>query len=453
MSYSAFQRRKGCEFMFVGRKSELAKLNKSYEKDGIPITVLYGREGIGKTSLAKEFTKDRECVYYLGRELSRKEQNMYFMSALKHVDARAAEGGKVCFVIDEFDLMEKAYKEFFDEFGEYAENSGWEDHVMILLVSSQVQWVENQMVESMGKLAARIDNVIKLKEFTFLEMVNRFPELSTEDCISVYSILGGVPGYLDLWNPRETVRENVIRLILQENGMLRREAARFLKTSLRELPFYNTILSVLAEDEPKLNYLYNRTGFSRAKISVYIKNLIQIGVAEKYFSYEPRRRDSAMKGLYGISDRFLHFWYKFVFPNLSELEYGDPEEFYKSYIRDELMDFVEQSYVKVCKEFLMLMNRYGKLPGKFGALQTFYGKDGRIPIVAAGEDDRLLVGMCKWSVEPMGSADFERLLQLTEQFGQEADCYYLFSREGFVSELAVMASGMDNIELVDLDSL
>lgn len=209
--------------------------------------------------------------------------------------------------------MQKAYKDFFADLDQTTGKDSWNDRVMIVLTSSSVQWIENQMVTEMGAFAAKIDQFIKLKEFTFLEMVNRFPDNSTEECITIYSILGGVPEYLDYWEPAKSVKDNIIRLMLRKEGILRKEASRFLKTSLRELPYYNTILSVLAEDEPKLNYLYNRTGFSRAKISVYIKNLIQIDVAEKYFSYEPKKKDSTMKGLYGISDRFLHFWYKYVF--------------------------------------------------------------------------------------------------------------------------------------------
>lgn len=323
----------------------------------------------------------------------------------------------------------------------------------MILASSSVQWIENQMVTEMGAFAARIDSFIKLKEFTFLEMVNRFPESTTEDCITIYSILGGVPEYLNYWNPKKSVKENIISLILEKDGILRKEAARFLKTSLRELPFYNTILSVLAEDEPKLNYLYNRTGFSRAKISVYIKNLIQIDVAEKYFSYEPKKKDSAMKGLYGISDQFIHFWYKFVFPNISALEIGEIETFYENYIKDKLSGFVEQTYGKVCREFLVLMNQYDKLPDKFESPQIFYGKEGVIPLIANGENGSLLVGICKWSIDPIGNDEFEELLKLVEQTGQEADYYYLFSKEGFTNELTVMAKGMDNIELIDLESL
>lgn len=439
--------------MFVGRKKELAKLNESYQKGGLPVVILYGREGIGKTTLLKEFIKEKESVCYLGRELSKKEQRIYFESAVRQVDAIVASGKKVCLVIDEFDVMQKAYKDFFIELDETVQKDSWNDQVMIVLASSSVQWIENQMVKEMGAFAARIDQFIKLKEFTFLEMVNRFPNHSTEECITIYSILGGVPEYLDYWDSSRSVKENIICLMLKKEGILRKEAARFLKTSLRELPYYNTILSVLAEDEPKLNYLYNRTGFSRAKISVYIKNLIQIDVAEKYYSYEPKKKDSTMKGLYGISDRFLHFWYKYIFPNISELEFGEEERFYEAHIRDELFNFVEKTYEKVCREFLILMSQYEKLPGKFSVPEVFYGKEGIIPLIADGENGSLLIGKCKWSVDPMGSEDFEKLLQLSGQTGQEADHYYLFSREGFTSELSVMARGMENIQLIDLDSL
>lgn len=439
--------------MFVGRKSELARLNESYEKSGIPVVILYGREGIGKTTLIQKFCEDKNSVFYEARELSKKEQAIYFDSVLLQVNNEIQAGRKTCLVIDEFDLMQKANKEFFSELDEKLDQNSWEGNLLLVLISSSIQWVENQMVDGMGSFASRIDSFIKLKEFTFLEMVNRFEQCSTQECISIYGILGGVPQYLDYWDVKKGIKENIIQLILQQSGPLRREASRFLKTSLRELPYYNTILSVLAEDEPKLNYLYKRTEFSRAKISVYIRNLIQIDVAEKYFSFEPKKHDRAMKGLYGISDCFIHFWYKFIFPNLTSLNFEEPEVFYDRYIKDELPMFIEKTYENVCREFLVLMNEFNKLPVRIEQPEVFYGKDGRIPVIAHGDQNRLLVGQCKWSIEPMGREEFQNLITLTEQTGQDADCYYLFSKGGFTNELEVMASGMDNIELVDLESL
>jgi len=437
--------------VFIGREKELALLAKNYQSEKSDIAVLYGREGIGKTTLVKEFIKDKPYVYYQAREWSEAEQNRY-LDAKKEEFAQMKTGEKVVFIIDEFDLMQKGYKKFFEDFTEFM-NGLSAKRVMFLFVSSSVQWVENSMVDDMKELAGNITVLIKLKEFTFMEMVDRFPESTTEECIQIYGILGGVPAYLDLWNPKETVRKNILRLILDKKGALHKEAQRFLKTALRELPYYNTILSVLAEDEPKLNYLYNRTGFSRAKISVYIKNLMQLDVTEKIFSYEPEKKDCVQKGLYGISDSFIHFWYKLIYPNLSEFSILEPEEFYNKFIKHQLDEVINQSYIKVCREFMELMNRFDRLQAKFGSFGSLYGKDGFIPLIAGNEQGEMLVGNCKWSNKPMDTADFESFLDRTTQTGKDADYYYLFSKSGFTTEMSVMAKNMDNIQCIDLEEM
>lgn len=437
--------------MFVGREKELVMLNQFYQSGENGIVILYGREGMGKTALVKQFIQGKETVYYQARELSEKEQSRYFQEKMKQV-SQAAESRRLVFVVDEFDLMQKGYKNFFVDFAEFVKKLP-AGRVMILLVSSAVQWIENAMVKDMGELAGQIQHYFKLRELSFVEMVDRFPDSTTEECILIYSILGGVPAYLNYWNSKETLRKNIIRIVLDDRGPMHREAQRFLKTSLRELPYYSTILSVLAEDEPKLNYLYTRTGFSRAKISVYIKNLIQIDVAEKIFSYEPEKSDMIQKGLYGITDSFLQFWYKLVYPRMSELSVLEPGDFYDKFVKSKLDELAEKTYIKVCQEFMQLMNQYHHLPAQFGNFGSLYGKTGFIPLIAHTPEGELLVGRCKWSSRPMGMSEFQALLQDIEQTGKEADYYYLFSKEGFTSELSVMAQNMDNIQCIDLEAM
>lgn len=415
------------------------------------MVILYGREGIGKTALVRQLIQEKNYVYYQARELSQTEQTKYFEEKIKEVLTKA-ELGRVVFVIDEFDLMQKGYKTFWSDLNTYVESMP-KERVMFLLVSSAIQWVENTMVEDMGELASHISSFIKLKEFTFMEMVDRFPDSTTEECILIYGILGGVPAYLNYWNPRETLRKNLIRMILDDKGPLHREAQRFLKTSLRELPFYSTILSVLAEDEPKLNYLHTRTGFSRAKISVYIKNLMQIDVATKIFSYETEKKATIQKGLYGIMDSFLYFWYKLIYPRMSELSIMEPAEFYDKFLKNQLDELAEKAYIKVCHEFMELMNQFNRLPAKFGTFGSLYGKTYFIPLIANTEDGKLLVGKCKWDAKPMGTDEFEEFVEKVEQTGKEADYYYLFSKEGFTAEMAAMAQNMTNIQCIDLEAM
>ena len=50
--------------MFVGRKAELKQLNSLYEAKQNTLVMLYGRDGIGKTRLIKEFISDKKAWFY-----------------------------------------------------------------------------------------------------------------------------------------------------------------------------------------------------------------------------------------------------------------------------------------------------------------------------------------------------------------------------------------------------
>ncbi|MEQ8199449.1 MAG: ATP-binding protein, partial [Clostridiaceae bacterium] len=54
--------------MFVGRKKELKTLNSEYNKTEASFVVIYGRRRVGKTTLIKEFIKDKNSVYFLANE-------------------------------------------------------------------------------------------------------------------------------------------------------------------------------------------------------------------------------------------------------------------------------------------------------------------------------------------------------------------------------------------------
>ena len=73
----AFERsEKGMDFYmnnFVDREKELEFLNKEYERKGSSLVILYGRRRIGKTSLIKEFSKNKDIIYFLATEEAEKQ--------------------------------------------------------------------------------------------------------------------------------------------------------------------------------------------------------------------------------------------------------------------------------------------------------------------------------------------------------------------------------------------
>ena len=59
---------------FVGRKRELAALEKLYATDAFQMPVVYGRRRVGKTSLIARFVEDKPAVVFTAQESSAKEK-------------------------------------------------------------------------------------------------------------------------------------------------------------------------------------------------------------------------------------------------------------------------------------------------------------------------------------------------------------------------------------------
>lgn len=450
--------------MFIGRTKELEFLNEYYEKEENNLIVLYGRRGIGKTELLRRFSLNKQCIYYYARECSAREQ--YFTltkeweelyqvkveeDGYEAVMKKAAKQYSIL-IIDEFHNMIKNSEEWAAALDAILHTEDNEKNLLVILCSSSIHWVENDMANSIGQLAESISAFLKIKELKFSDIMSRFPNYDMEQCIIAYSILGGVPAYLNLWTEKRTLKENIEALFLHKNGRLYKEAEGYLKTELRELSLYNTILATLAEGNNKLNDIYERTGFSRAKISVYMKNLIELDIVEKQVSYEKYGKD-ALKGLYCFHDRILQFWYRFVFPNLTALEQRKLNDVYTDKIKFQLTEYLEPYFIEVCKEYLELLSEYEKLPYKIHKLGSWYGKDGQIDIIGETTKKEIIFGKCKWSQEVMNEEDFMEVLNLMIQAGIEPDYYFLFSKNGFTNGLEVKARGISNMTLMSLKDM
>lgn len=448
--------------MFIGRTKELNFLNDYYQRKESNLVVLYGRRGIGKTELLRVFSKDKQCIYYNARECSIKEQyyilereweESYGIKAEEKrysaVLAKAAEQYSVL-IIDEFHYMMKNSEEWAVALNSVIKESN--KKLLVILSSSSIHWVENDMVNSIGELAESISAFLKIREFTFADIMSRFPDFDIEQCMIVYSILGGVPAYLNLWMEKRTLRENIEALFLHKDGRLYREAQNYLKMELRELGLYNTILSSFVGGTNELNDIYEQTGFSRAKVSVYVKNLMDLDILEKVPSYDPFNKDG-LRGIYRIRERVVQFWYRFVFPNLSLLEQREFKKVYSEKIENELEHYLEPYFIEICKEYMELLSEHQRLPYQIDKIGSWYGEGGMLDIVGETMDKKVFLGKCKWSQEAMTEEDFMNVLNLTIQAGIEPDYYFLFSKNGFTSGLEVKARGISNMTLLSLEDM
>lgn len=452
--------------MLLGRNTELSYLNHYYDRQDSQIVVVYGQKNIGKTALVREFSQDKPMHYYKARSCSEREQMYQWGMELGNEGIKSfkypeyqdifkaiteQKTPKKVIIIDEFQNIIKYSNTFMKGLISFVHNQWNSQPVMIILCSSSVGFIENSMIEKIGEAAYELSGLLKIKELSFSDMLDYFPGFSLQQCLDAYGILGGFPGLWNQFNDKLSIKENVVRYILPSNSALFREAEKYVSDELRETGVYNTILASIAAGKHKLNDLYLHTGFSRAKISVYIKNLMELELVEKIFSFDSDGKNNAQKGIYRISNPFVHFYFRFVYPNMSKFEEETANTFYQENIGPTLRNHVADYFKTVCREHLMALNEKGKLPIQIEKCGEWVGKIGNIDIVAQDEKGASLIALCNYEKPMMTYDDYEWLLFCAGKAKISPDYVYLYSIERFDEKLTLEAKVKKNIMLVSMN--
>lgn len=450
------------------KASELKKLEEIYAQSGNQLAVVYGPMHCEKENLIRSFLKEKKFFYYRARKASEQEQKMmmgeevakkYGVRLQKYTyeeyfnRVKSGDPSKLVVVIDEFEQIAKRDPEFIEAVFKLKYRQLYPGPVMIILATSSIVWAEQEMAEVLGHWNSRVDEIIKISNLNFLEVVRLFPEFSISDSIQVYGILGGVPGYLKYWDVKKTMKQNICDLILSENGSLFSTAEQLVASELRELSVYHTILMAIAKGENKLNDLFLYTGYSRPKISVYMKNLSHFDIVEKVVSFETGGWENAKKGVYRIKDTYVNFYYRFIYPHLSDLYMLSPSEFYETYIEAELDDYLSRYFVNVCMEYLMLLNSIHRLPIYISKMGTWVGKTGNIDIIAHNSSRENLVGLCNWSKPQITMDMVDELFDAMKKAKISSEHIYLFSAKSFGADVLEMAKNDSRFELIDMNEL
>lgn len=418
--------------MFVGRDEEIHLLNRYFDGVDSQILVVYGAKGVGKTTLLQEFTANKGNAYYAARACSDREQRYQWACELReegHQLSEYPEYGEILsallpeqtqkqiLVLDEFQHLIKGGDQFFKELVQFLENRRMSRPVMVVLLSSAPGWVENSMVDCMGGLATYLTGFLKLKELSFPAIRELFPEYGMDDAIRCYSVLGGIPGFWNNFDSGMSARENIIQNMISKESRLYNEMTFYLAEDLREPAVYNTILAAIAAGHGKLNDVYLHTGFSRAKISVYLKNLMELDLVEKIYA-----------GVYRITIPYVRFYFRFLFPFKSQLEQLSPEEFYEKKIADAFDAYAEESYSEICRQVLENELQTGN------PASEWIGKNYRLDLVTVDGDNQRLVASCIYSRE-LGVKEYKDLLKQAKRAKIRVDRALLFGEKGFDEEL------------------
>jgi AAA+ ATPase superfamily predicted ATPase len=451
------------------RKIDLAFLNRFYESGLSNILVVYGHRNVEKNELLLRFIENRRSVFYSARSVSGKEQIRLWEKELmdkKHkfsgeptytdileLSLGGAGRSPVIFVIRNFEYIIKGSETFMKELVNFVEKNGKFRQLLVLLVSNDVSWVENSMVAALGSLSSSLAGFRKIKPLPFSELRSHFGKMSYRDAVLTYSVLGGQTNLWKYFDESLSFKENICKNLLDPGSFLFGESMRLTAYHLRETAVYHTILSEMASGANKLNDIYHATGFSRAKISVYLKTLIHHDFAYKAYSFGNAGRENVMKGVYKILDPLIDFYFRFIFPNESSLIQMPADKFYDIFIAPGIQDYAGDYFKAVCREYVLRLEEKGLLPFEIADEGEWIGKDGNIDIIAQSEMGDTAFGICAWQRQ-ITHQDLDDLAKISKKARLEGDYIYLFSTAGFDDWIIDASLKPDSkLKLIGIDEL
>ena len=464
--------------MFVGREKELKKLNNMYKSEKLEVAIIYGRRRVGKTTLINEFCKDKRTVFFAAQENSAQQNLEVLSNAICEVStgesaarmsyrsftdaftrlSEMAESERLILVIDEYPYLAQAEKGISSLLQNYLDHQFKNTRLFVILCGSSMSFMENQVLGYQSPLYGRRTAQFKVLPFDYLDTGKWFPAYSYEDKAIMYGVTGGIPMYLEQFDPEKTVKENLLENFFDRNATLFEEPSNLLKQELREPAVYNAVITAIASGKTKLSEIASTVGTDTGLCSRYIANLITLGIIRRE---TPVTEPNSKRPVYLIEDPFFRFWFTFLPKNMSAILSGRIDKSYPLLIEKRLSDYMGLIFEKMCRDYLLYYE--DNLPFPIGNIGQWWGghlkthKQAQIDIVVtAADDDSGIIGTCKFRDGLVGEEEWhlmEDYAQAMGHFGRRY--YYFFAKSGFTASLRKLAEteGLRLITLSDIYEL
>jgi AAA+ ATPase superfamily predicted ATPase len=237
------------ERSFHNRAHELERLHRRWDQGEAQIFTLWGRRRVGKSQLLRRFARDKRHVYFEATSGTRSDQLADFSDRLAEATGRAplsakdwrtalnavadwAEEGPVLLVLDEFQFIARENRDIGSIINVWWSERGEALPIFLVLCGSEVGFFEREVVNYSATTYGRRAGQLRLRPFRASEVRLFVPEWSPQDQIAAYAVFGNMPYYLAHIRPEQSLAENILDLILMDDGLLHEEARLLLELLL-----------------------------------------------------------------------------------------------------------------------------------------------------------------------------------------------------------------------------
>lgn len=452
--------------MFIGRKRELKSLETMYEKNGFRMTVIYGRRRVGKSTLIREFVKDKKVIFYTATKVGA-ERNLELFSkqVLGVLDPSYSEAAfssvesvldiitnkvqdddkKTILVIDELPYWAEKDEALLSIFQKYIDTQWLDKNMMVILCGSALSFMEKKVLSEKSPIFGRHDSQIKLEAFNYKDSALFVPGYSSEDKAICYGVTGGVAKYLALFDASRSLDDNIIRLFFNADGYLFDETRNLLTQEFADVTLVNNIIEKIASGENALNNIAAKVHEKDTTVLYSLEKLMDVGLVEKRNCITEEKNKK--KTQYVLKDHMFKFWYKFIPQAISVIEMGQGQVYYEKVVKPQIHSFMGSVFEEMCKYYTLEQGIKGEFGSFITQTGTWWGveqmtdEEGKryqqsadIDVVGISSvDKKAVIGECKFKNEKIDKEIYETLIRRSKLLSGNyiVTKFLLFSLSGF----------------------
>ena len=436
---------------FIGRREELASLKELYDRKGFQMAVLFGRRRVGKTTLLNRFIETNKCkaISFVSTEMTESELlermgndvleslspslngKLKFDSFDSIFDYLAEESAneKIVFVIDEYPYLAKSCPYMNSLLQKYIDTKWKKSNIYFILLGSLVSFMREDVLGASAPLHGRANLEFKISPFDYKDTALFVPEYSAEEKAIVYGLTGGVAKYIEQFDSKISLDENIEKLFFSRNAFFSEEQIKTVITGEKSNPVaYNSIIDAIANGKTKYNEIQSATGMS--DISFCLKNLISAEIVE--------RRETP-KPYYLISDSMVNFYFQFVAPGASLINSGKGRIYYEKKVKQNLHQFMGSVFERMAKDYILANVGTDKIPCFLTDVVEYQNsvkvgkeiKHVEIDLLGLDGKNYVLAGECKFKSEKFDKEEFDTFMDKLNYLPAANQKVMLFSLSGF----------------------
>lgn len=349
---------------FVDRTHELAALEELWGPR-FQLALLWGRRRVGKTRLIDEFARHKPAITYQADEgtateqlarlsdrlLAYRDDPLLRAQPLANWDAAVATiishardakqaGHPLLVVLDEFPRLVVSTPRLPSLLQAAIEDIRRDDlPLFLVLAGSQISLYERHVLH--GPLYGRRTWGAQLAPLGYREATAFFPDWDPADRLRAWALLGGIPYYLEQWEPSRSLEWNITNRLLRKGSVLYDEAELMIKEELSsDAAVYLSVIAAVAGGATRPSDIASRAGLDGRVASRYLDQLRRLHIVEHLAPAGVS--SSSRRGIWRLGDHYLRAWFEFVRANRTDLEAHRPEVVFRSRVRPRLDEFVSR---------------------------------------------------------------------------------------------------------------